>query len=250
MVVTVVLCVLGVISLGYFAGYVAWIGINNSFTYLWALLGIVCIAWGIFRQVPWVETNCYIKRAERVVGGLAVLLLLIFGITLGIIVPEGKKTPKDHAEYIILLGAHVYGERMSSNLSYRVKAGLAYLQKNPETKAILSGGCGKGESITEAQAMKRYLMEKGIAQDRLLLEESSTNTEENIENSGKQMKSIHSSCVIVTNNFHVYRAKEIAKKLGFTHVEGLGSVTHAYTAVNCYTREVIAVIKYKLSGQI
>ena len=144
----------------------------------------------------------------------------------------------------------MYGERMSANLGYRVQTAFQYLKKNPETKVILSGGQGPGEDISEAEAMRRYLEGKGIAADRILLEDTSVNTEENIQNSAELIGDMEKSVVIVSNDFHIFRAKRIAKKQGFRKVEGLGSKTHLYTAPNAYAREVIAVIKYRICGQI
>ena len=79
-------------------------------------------------------------------------------------------------DYLIVLGAHVDGERLTKALYERVRKALEYLETHPETKAVLSGGKGKGEAISEAEAMRRYLIRKGISPERLLLEEKSVNT--------------------------------------------------------------------------
>lgn len=84
-------------------------------------------------------------------------------------------------EYIIVLGAHVEGTRLTKALLERTRRALQYMEENPETKAVLSGGKGDGESITEAQAMCNYLVEHGIDRERLILEEKSTNTTENLK---------------------------------------------------------------------
>ena len=84
-------------------------------------------------------------------------------------------------EYIIVLGAHVEGTRLTLALLERTRRALQYLQENPETKAVLSGGKGTGEAITEAQAMYHYLTEHGIKGERLILEERSTSTAENLK---------------------------------------------------------------------
>ncbi len=84
-------------------------------------------------------------------------------------------------EYIIVLGAHVEGTRLTKALLERTRRALQYMEENPETKAVLSGGKGDGESITEAQAMCNYLVEHGIGRERLILEEKSTSTTENLK---------------------------------------------------------------------
>ena len=121
---------------------------------------------------------------------------------------------------------------MSSNLKYRIELAKEYLEENPETKVIVSGGQGHGEKISEAEAMYRYLIKNGIAKERIQKEEASVNTEENIKNSIKTGALEKKTVIIVSNDFHVHRAVGIAKKLGLTGVQGLGSKTHPYTSVN------------------
>ena len=250
MVISICSIMLGIISIIYFIGYAVWAGINSSFLYIWAVLGVVLIAYGVGYH--------YIDRAGLVLWkrvahgvGVAFLLCIVGGLCMvGKLVWEGNAAPDANADYMIVLGGHVYGERMSQNLWYRVDSAYQYLQGNPNTKAVLSGGKGQGESITEAEAMYRYLVKHGIAKDRLLREETSVNTDENIRNSIKLIGSKTKKVIIVSNDYHIYRAKRIARKQGCSNVEAIGSKTHAYTAPNAYVREVIAVIKYKLCGQI
>ena len=85
---------------------------------------------------------------------------------------------KKNLDYIIVLGAHVDGTRMTLALLERARRALLYLEENPGTKAVLSGGKGDGENISEAEAMYRYLTGHGIDGDRLIREEESTSTKE------------------------------------------------------------------------
>ena len=250
MVISAISLVVGVVSLLYFAGYVFWNGINNSFLYFWVLLGIFGISYAAVHRIILQRGILLWKRAEQVVIGIAVICFMILLGIVGLLVLEGNEKPSDNAEYVIVLGAHVFGERMSANLRYRVEAACDYLKKNPDTKAVLSGGQGQGENITEAEAMRRYLVQEGIEEERLLIEGDSVNTEENIRNSAKLIGDKSKKVVIVSNSFHIYRAKGIAKKQGYKHVEGLGCKIHPYSIPNSYVREAVAVIKYKLCGQI
>ncbi|MDF2879300.1 MAG: YdcF family protein, partial [Clostridia bacterium] len=112
---------------------------------------------------------------------LFVLVVTLFVIVEALIILSGFKTSiAVQSQYIIILGARVKDETPSLALKYRLDKAYTYLNKNPQTIAILSGGQGPGESITEAEAMRRYLSQKGIAKERLVLEEHSTNTYENI----------------------------------------------------------------------
>ena len=121
--------------------------------------------------------------------------------------------PKD-LDYLIVLGAHVEGTRMTRALLERTRRAFSYLCENPRTRAVLSGGMGTGEQITEAQAMYNYLTEHGIDERRLILEEHSTNTKENLEFSLKEIGTLNASVGVVTNHFHVFRGVMIGKKCG------------------------------------
>lgn len=250
MAVSVISLIIGISSLIYFLVYVILAGANNSFTFVWAVLGVFGIIYSLVHRRIADKGSTFLKRMEKTFGVILAILLVLFLVVLGNIIRESGKSPKPGADYVIVLGAHVYGERMSTNLLYRVKAAYEYLKDNPDTKVVLSGGKGDGENITEAEAMRRFLVEKGISTDRILLDETSVNTDENIKNSMQMIGDKKKRVVLVSNNFHIYRAKGIARKQGYENVEGIGSRTVIYTMPNCYVREVVAVIKYKLCGQI
>ena len=110
------------------------------------------------------------------------------------------KVPSD-LDYLIVLGAHVDGTRLTLALLERTRRALQYLKDNPRTRAVLSGGRGTGEQISEAEAMYRYLTSRGIAGERLLLEDQSVNTAENIRFSLEKIGSKDVSIGVVTNNF-------------------------------------------------
>ena len=164
--------------------------------------------------------------------------------------------PSENLDYLVVLGAQVNGTKLSNSLRLRVERAGEYLEENPETKAVLSGGKGTGEDITEAEAMYRYLEKKGISPERLLKEEHSTNTSENLkfsleiidkkeDNRGKE-----ASIGVVTNNFHVYRGVSLGKKLGCRHVEGIPAKSNAFLQVNYLVREFFGVLKDKAVGNM
>lgn len=246
----VILFLIGILSTAYFFVYACLVGLNNTFTYFWILLGVGCIAVGLLLQLlhhRGISLPVWISRSGMILSGFCLLFFLVIE---GIIIGYGTSKPQAGAEYMIILGARVKGEQITANLARRLWAAYDYLEKNPQTKVILSGGQGAGEDISEAEAMKRYLEQKGIAPERMILEDQSVNTDQNLEFSIQKIETVNASVVIVSNDFHIFRSLRIARKKGLKKVQGLGSATKWYTVPNMYVREAFAVVKYALCGQI
>lgn len=112
----------------------------------------------------------------------------------------------------LVLGCKTYGDRPSLMLEERLDAALSYLEENPETSCVVSGGKGPDETVSEAEVMQQYLLDKGIDASRIYVENQSTNTRENIAFSSEIIKSqgLGDEVAIVTNEFHEYRAMQIA----------------------------------------
>lgn len=152
--------------------------------------------------------------------------------------------PKN-ADYLIILGARVKGTDPSLALAARIDAAAGYLRKNTGTIVIASGGKGPGEDISEAESIKRELVAKGINESRIILEDRSTDTYENIRFSKKLIPSSAKLGLIVSNNFHMYRALSIAHDQGLA-VQGLPAETPSMAVVKSYSREYLAITKYYL----
>lgn len=250
MILAFVLWVLGIASVVYFGVYAVIIGLNNSFTYFWLLFGVMLAA------VGWVSWLCHNGRLHlpKIVSVVfvvcAVLFLGVFGVAQGAIIKNAVQEPEKNADYIVVLGARVNGTRVTLNLKYRLDVALDYLNENEGTKVVVSGGQGKGEDITEAKAMSDYLVRNGIKSDRIILEDKSKNTNENLKFTAELIGSKTKKVVIVSNDFHIYRAKCIAKKMGYTDASGASAKTKPITIPNSFVREAFAVIKYKIFNQI
>lgn len=151
-------------------------------------------------------------------------------------------------DYVIILGAGLYGDYPSQILRYRLDSGVELLSNLPEdVKVIVSGGQGPGETITEAEAMKRYLVDKGIDEARIIKEEASTNTLENLENSMDLIKKIDSkedlSITLVTSTFHTYRSRLLADRVGFHKVYCWNAPVNSNIEGSYYFRECFALAK-------
>lgn len=152
------------------------------------------------------------------------------------------------ADAAIVLGAGVNGTRPSLTLKSRLDAAAEYAAENPDVPIILSGGQGYGEEITEAECMRRYLTKDGVAEDRLLLEEASTNTAENfsfskalLEQHGYDTAEI--TVAVISNDFHLCRAEILARREGL-QVTGVGTpIPWLHLEVNYTIREAFALVK-------
>lgn len=174
-------------------------------------------------------------------------------------VNENKKV-----DYVIILGARVKGEKPAKSLMERIKAATEYLKENPEVKVIATGGKGKNEGIAEGVAIKRELLKNGISEDRIILEDKSKNTVENFRFSLEKIRNSENSknknsenngnrkikVLIVTNDYHIFRSKNIARKVGFDNkdyeIYGLPAKTPLISIPQSYFREFLSNVNYFL----
>lgn len=186
------------------------------------------------------------KTIYRIITILIIIGLTSFIIIEGLILIEGFKKSADNIDYVIILGARLYGDIPSPALMERLKAAEGYLNNNEKPRVIVSGGQGPDEYIPEAEAMARYLMEKGINEERIIIEDKSTSTYENLRFSLEKLRDIHKSgdinILIVTNRYHIFRAKFLAERLGM-NASGLPAKIPLPIIVQSYIREYFAVIK-------
>lgn len=186
------------------------------------------------------------RKRLLIVGCILLFSLILYFSILHMKIREHSQLEtSNNGDYLIILGARVKGTEPSLALQYRIEAAAEYLKKNPETIAIASGGKGPGEDISEAAAIKNSLLEAGIHAERILLEDKSTDTVENIKFSKKLLTNDFETGLLVTNDFHLYRAKSIARDQGLK-VEGLPAETPLVAVPKSYAREYLAITKYYL----
>ncbi|MBJ7945892.1 YdcF family protein [Bacillus cereus group sp. N24] len=162
---------------------------------------------------------------------------------------HGHMKATDDADYIIVLGSKVNGTKPSYSLQYRIDKAAEYLKSHEKTIAIVSGGQGKCEDISEALAMKQGLMKQNIAEDRIIMEDKSTSTDENITFSKPLIPANMKKGMIVTNDFHMFRAKKIAAKQGL-QLEGLPAKTPKPIIIPSNVREYLAITQYWFMNRI
>lgn len=209
---------------------------NSTFSLFWLLFGIANIAGGfLVRDIS--------HRMEKILTWVfAAGGLLFFAVEILILCAMVSVVPKK-LKYIVILGAQIRGTAVTESLKRRLDRGVRYLEENPETIVIVSGGQGKGEDISEARAMADYLQQCGIAEERIRIEEKSTSTYENLENSIVFIRDEQKDKVgIVTNNFHIYRSMKLAKEIGYRKCYPIAASSNFVVFPNYMVREFFAVL--------
>ncbi len=240
----------GGVSLAYFIFLITRLGFSNKFNYAWLGLALVCAGlillvrhYAVRKRIPpkWVTIP-----VEILVG----ISFFLFILVEAIIIHAGQSRPEQQADYLIVLGAKVNGTHPSLILGYRIEAAAEYLKENPGTMVVASGGKGNDEDISEAQCIYQELVRKGIEPDRILTEETSVNTKENLMNSAKLLDPERDTVVLTTTDFHLFRALRLAKKCGYQHISGNPAKSVWWLIPTNYTREFFAIIKELICGNL
>jgi uncharacterized SAM-binding protein YcdF (DUF218 family) len=129
--------------------------------------------------MPLGKTRPWVSKVRQGVISLSLIGLISFLVVEGVIISNSRPDPVVEVDYLIILGAGLNGEQLSWTLWERMQKGLDYLERHPKAKVVLSGGQGRGEKISEAEGMRRFLVDHEIADERILKEDQSTSTMEN-----------------------------------------------------------------------
>ena len=170
-------------------------------------------------------------------GSMSFLIFMIYTLFLQII------PIKRDFDYVIVHGAGLSGERPTKLLRDRLDKAVQVYRRDPTPpKIIPSGGKGADEQISEAEARKRYLIEQGIPEEDIILEDTSTTTLENLKNSKRILDGLEGRkyTALVTSNYHVYRALRYCRKIGLK-CTGIGSRVAFYYWPSALIREFIAI---------
>lgn len=235
------LIIVGIISLVYFFA-INWM----SFAKVWLIVGIILIVFGvlrIFEVEPIILKNRNIKIILIAIFTIIITSFIVFE---GIIIREGHRKEMVESEYVIVLGAGLRGDTILASLQYRLEKCVEYINEYPNTTIIVSGGKGPDELLSEAEAMKEFLVNKGIEEEKIIMEDKSTSTMENMQFCKKKIiedgGNIDSTISVITNGFHMYRAKFLAKRVGL-EVTSIPSKSYLLAGPNFYVREYFAFIK-------
>lgn len=192
-------------------------------------------------------------RIVRTVLTVCVCLgLLVVGITEGLIIKASLGQPEKRCEYMIVLGCMVRDDGPSVSLQNRIDAAYDYLTAHPDVIAVVSGGQGKDEPMTEARCMYDHLVAMGIDPDRVWMEEQATSTWTNLQYSLALIEDKTgqrpSSVGLLSSEYHLFRASLQAKSLGLETVGIPAKTTLPSQALNHFLREIAGVWHYILLG--
>ena len=191
------------------------------------------------------------KVGHIILSSLLCVGILIYIVT-GALILDAARGDEGEPDYIVVLGAGLHGSQPSQILSDRIATAYQYLTDHPDVICIASGGQGVDEDISEAQCIFDHLTAMGIAPDRIWLEEKSTSTWENFRftlNLIEEKRGSHPEKLgVLSNDFHLFRAKLFAKKCGIEPI-GIPAPTSRFSLrVNYYLREVAGVWHYLILG--
>ena len=236
-VINALFLIAGLMMIAYYIMLGVFVRFGQSLQFLWLVVGLLCMARFFF----WLKPKKFPKGLLIFIRSCVALLVALFIVVEGIIFFGGMVTPKENMDCIIVLGARVNGRVPSGALRNRIDRAGEYLEDNPDTIAVLSGGQGSDEEISEAQCMYEQLVKRGIDPERLIMEYRSTDTSENMRFSRELIPENTESIGIVTNNFHMFRSLAIARKEGLENVSGIPVATSLLSYPHYMMREFIGM---------
>ena len=220
----------------------------NLFAGIIALLFIIAVINSeklliIVRKFPkWIRISCKVVLCVFAASFLIVEVIILSHM-------RGKASANE-TEYIVILGCQVNGSLASLPLLRRGYNAVNYMKRHENVKAVITGGQGPREDITEAEAMRRLLAENDIGEERILIEDKSRSTIENLKFADELYGLHDKNIVIVTSDYHMFRSLSIAKKLGYQNAAGLSATSQVSVLPAYLLREYAAVMFYALTGKM
>lgn len=215
-----------------------------------ALTTLVCVRWHqtvALWQTMW--ATGFGKTVLIILMALVGVLAVLFAVVSVMMATAVSRAVPDNAT-LVVLGAGLRGERPSRTLRERLEVAYDYLSEHPDAVCIVTGGQGPDEPISEAEAMRRYLVDKGIDESRIYMEDRSTSTDENFEFSRRvaEQHGLSLSAAVVTQEFHQYRAQLLAKKHGFATVGAVSAHTKWDLFPSYWIRDFVGLCRLFLLG--
>lgn len=188
------------------------------------------------------------SKVTKVILALVLLGVLTFGALLGVVLNGAYDHISGQPQVMVVLGCKVESWGPSTLLRDRLDEALTYLEDHPDMTVVVSGGQGPDEPKAEATAMADYLVENGFPREQILVEDQSHNTVQNFRRTyellEKQNVEMEDGVLVVSNGFHLTRARMLAARTGFDEVSTLAAPTsHMPSRLKMYIREPLALVK-------
>ncbi|MCR5665186.1 MAG: YdcF family protein [Eubacterium sp.] len=247
MIIRIIVIVLGFICEILYTPPLFLYGIVNIGNATGIAIGVILILYGIFAFAinPLIKKIWKVTVGRVIVSVIAAIIILAIAaaVILSALIIHEATSSATGDETLVVLGCQVRGSSPSLMLRERLTAAQAYLDEHEDAVCILSGGQGSDEDISEAQCMYTYLTEHGVDPDRLIMEDKSTSTRENLRFSLEiiQERGLSTNLAIVTNEFHEYRASVIADKLNI-ETTAVSAHTHWWMFSTYFTREWYGIV--------
>ena len=224
-----------------------------SFSALVCMCLVAIIAFYTLMPMIGVKLPVFAKIATKVFTVILAIGLLVVGVTEAIIIHASFGSPKEQVEYVVVLGAKVNPDGPSVSLWDRICGAYTYLEEHPNVIAIVSGGQGSDEPITEAECMYQELVELGIDPNRIWIEDEATSTWENMHYSLdliEERTGIRPTKLgVLSSEYHLFRASLFAKACGIEEFVGVPARTSRLPQmINHFMREVAGIWHYILLG--
>ncbi len=271
-----VLWLIAVSCIIYYTVIVIYSGITTSFSLIWLMFAAI----SVLLAAGW---EAYIKYKDKIPLWIPVSVvtmcctgILVFAVVEILIFTGVTVRDTSNLDYVIVLGARVKETGITKSLKKRLDKAIKYLDDNPGTILVLSGGQGEDEPVSEAVAMRDYLVYNGVREEKLILDTRSFSTVENIaysrvaieeDQARKKVSRLDNPIImkpgtfmevpdkpikigVLTNDFHVYRAQQIAKKWGIPDICTISCDSDPILFLHFCVRECAAILKDKLVGNM
>ena len=215
---------------------------NNNLLFSFGFLVGVTIYTIFYDKLKKVRILNYTLLASALFAMVVAIFAMVYG---------RRDTATFQEDVVIVLGMAVWGEEVSPALENRLNAALVYHVQNPNALIVVSGGLGSQATITEAEAMSRFLQAGGVPQEQIIQEGRSHSTFQNMTNSMVILEGMFPdgfTMTVITNDFHIYRGVRFARMVGVDEVTNFHADTPLLTLPGHLIREVAAIIKLWVTG--
>ena len=258
----IILIILGIFSISYDFILIiinpgTFLDIVFSFTHIWLALGAYLIFVAIYRiKTGHSFWSIWKKWIKLTFVNLVVVGSVIAVINLCLILNPAIVSSNEPAEHVILLGGGIDKDgKLPKSVISRVEKAAEYLNKNPESICVVTGGTLKWLPYPEAPELKNQLVKRGVATERILVEDQALDTIQNFQLSCKMLEEfkhatteeiLNTSTAVVTSRYHLRRSERLARRMGFKNIKGIPAGCPAVYVLHSYVREICAYVKLNL----